>query len=180
MRNKAKFLFRLILSLSILTFAIAQIIYAIKTQDMLILVVGCVISLVFAQYSLLNLTYLLSENSLKFVNGKVIFRVGNLEATVEPQKIGTYKIKRVDFILLKEAEVRLLKYPFLATFLIKPPFLFQFSFFGCHSYPPFFRNEKELEKFREINSTIFGEEIVLSAELLNVKELSSVLQDRTL
>lgn len=151
-----------------------------KTQDVLILVVGFVISSVFAQYSLLNLTYFLSENSLQFAKGKLTFRVGNLEATVEPQKIGLYKIRRINFLLLKEAEVRLLKFPFLANFLVKTPFLFQFSFFGCHSYPLFFRNDKELEKFREINSTIFGEEIVLNAELLNLKELSSILQGRTL
>jgi hypothetical protein len=180
LKSKAKFLFRLLLSLSIFAFATNQVIYGVENQDLIILVMAAIIGLIFAQYSILNLTYLFAKHELEHINGKLLIKVGNLEASVEPSKIAIYKIKNIGFLLLKDADVKLSKYPFLANFIVKSPFLFHFSLFGCHSYPMFFRDNKALEKFREINRNIFGEEIVISAELLSLKEISVFLQDHTL
>ncbi len=164
-RVKKKILLRLIISVAILFFSLWQLIYACLIKEPLIFIVAFLVFFLSSQYIILNILYYL-KNLSRIEDSKIFIKVGNLEILSDKNHIKPCKLEKPQFYIFEKSELKISKPPALSKILIKTPHLFLYSFLGCYSYPMFFNKEEDLQKFYEINESIFGEKVVISKELI--------------
>lgn len=183
MKNKkfSAMAFRTISATAILLFALFQTKWGIKNNEILLAIIGAIVAIMFSQYTLLNFLYWSSYCIREEGADTYRMKIGNLEIAGKIEEIQLTKLgKRHQFYIFKNTEVRLLKYPLMAKFLLKNRTIFQFSFWAFHNLPVFFRSEEDLNKFYEYNESLFGEKIVLSSELIDACGSTFPAQDHIL